>query len=243
MTHRCHKKDFLLKFSKDRQRWLQWLFEARKRYETSILNYIVTSNHVHLLVYDTGEPESIPRMLQLVAGRTAQEYNQRKMRKGAFWEDRYHATAVETDDHLIRCMVYIDINMVRAGVVTHPSEWKESGYNEIQNPRKRYAIIDQNRLLSLFGKATIDDLKSSHFKWVEQGLEENKKTRQSKWTESIAIGSDEFVAKTKKQVGTGKIESKDEDFYLRESQEPFGLSEASDLQNEEQNSYEWSVFA
>ena len=37
---------------------------------------------------------------KLPAGRTAQEYNLRKNRKGAFWEDRYHATAVEDDDLL-----------------------------------------------------------------------------------------------------------------------------------------------
>jgi putative transposase len=49
ITHRCHKKDFLLRFSKDRRRYLQWLFEARKRYALVILNYIATSNHIHLL--------------------------------------------------------------------------------------------------------------------------------------------------------------------------------------------------
>ena len=32
ITHRCHKKEFLLKFVKDRQRWLYWLFQAKKRY-------------------------------------------------------------------------------------------------------------------------------------------------------------------------------------------------------------------
>ncbi len=47
------KKEFLFKFSKDRKPWLFWLFEARKRYGLSVLNYMVTSNH-HLLVYDTG---------------------------------------------------------------------------------------------------------------------------------------------------------------------------------------------
>jgi putative transposase len=30
--------------------------------------------------------------MQLIAGRTAQEYNRRKHRDGAFWEDRYHTT-------------------------------------------------------------------------------------------------------------------------------------------------------
>ena len=128
ITHRCHKKEFLLKFARDRRRWLRWLFEARKRFGLSILNYMVTSNHIHLLVRDNGKRDVIPKSIQLIAGRTGQEYNQRKKRKGAFWEDRYHATAVETDDHLIQCLVYMDMNMVRAGVVNHPSEWAFSGY-------------------------------------------------------------------------------------------------------------------
>jgi hypothetical protein len=47
ITHRCHKRDFLLKFAKDRHRWLQWLYEAGKRYNLVILNCVVTSNHIH----------------------------------------------------------------------------------------------------------------------------------------------------------------------------------------------------
>ena len=95
-----------------------------------------------MLVVDTGE-KTICQSLQLIAGRTAQEFNIRKKRKGAFWEDRYHATAVQTEEHLARCLVYNDLNMVRAGVVQHLSEYNVSGYNEIQNPPKRYSIIDR----------------------------------------------------------------------------------------------------
>ena len=53
ITHRCHKKEFLLKFARDRKRWIQWLFEAKKRYGLDILNYTVTSNHIHLLAFRT----------------------------------------------------------------------------------------------------------------------------------------------------------------------------------------------
>jgi putative transposase len=93
ITHRCHKKEFLLKFDKDRRLWLQWLFEAKKRYGLSVLNFTVTSNHIHLLVRDNREGV-IPQSMQLIAGKLGQEYNRRKNRKGAYWEDRYHATAV-----------------------------------------------------------------------------------------------------------------------------------------------------
>ncbi len=142
ITHRCHKKEFLLKFARDRRRWLHWVFEAKKRFGLQVLNYAVTSNHIHLLVVDT-KPDVLAKSIQLIAGRTAQEFNQRKNRKGAFWEDRYHATAIDRNEHLVRCLVYIDLNMVRTGVVKHPAEWEMNGYREIQNRPDRYTIIDQ----------------------------------------------------------------------------------------------------
>ncbi len=83
ITHRCHKREFLLKFSKDKKRWIYWLYEAKKRYDLSILNYTVTFNHIHLLVFDN-KKDTIARSIQLLAGRTAREFNKRKNRKGAF---------------------------------------------------------------------------------------------------------------------------------------------------------------
>ena len=142
ITHRCHKREFLLKFARDRRRWIKWLYEARKRYGLKVLNYTVTSNHIHLLVVDGCGRHVIPDSIKLIAGRTAQEFNVRKKRNGGFWEDRYHATAVECDEHLVKCLIYIYMNMVRTGVVKHPGDWEFCGYNEIQNPRGRYSIID-----------------------------------------------------------------------------------------------------
>ncbi len=62
ITHRCHKQEFLLKFSKDRQRWIHWLYEAKKRFGLCVLNYTVTSNHIHLLVFDNGQ-DVIPKSI------------------------------------------------------------------------------------------------------------------------------------------------------------------------------------
>jgi hypothetical protein len=62
------------------------------------------------MVVDDKDNMTIPKAIQFTAGRIAQEYNQRKKRKGAYWEDRYHATAIETGRYLLRCLVYIDLN-------------------------------------------------------------------------------------------------------------------------------------
>ena len=220
ITHRCHKKEFLLKFSRDRERWIGWLFEARKRYGLCVLNYVVTSNHIHLLVKDTGD-NVIPRSLQLIAGRTAQEYNQRKQRKGAFWEDRYHATAIASDAHFLKCLVYIDMNMVRAGVVTHPASWPHGGYQDIQQPRNRYRIIDLSSLMELTGCNDIRNLQQQHRQWLSDELEINNSTRDIAWTESLAVGSETFVDEVQALLGSKarnrKVTVSGEKHILRET--------------------------
>jgi hypothetical protein len=55
--------------------------------------------------------------MQLIAGRIAQEYNHRKDRQGAFWEDRDHATAIEADEHVHRfTYIYVTITSMIAGL-------------------------------------------------------------------------------------------------------------------------------
>jgi len=224
LTHRCHDRAFLLKFNRDRKRWLHWLFEAKKRYGLIILNYTLTSNHIHLLVFDEGQRDAIPRSIQLVAGRTAREFNIRKKRSGAFWEDQYHATAVESGEHMARCMIYIDMNMVRARVVNHPRNWPFCGYNEIVGNRQRYTLIDKSKLCSLLHLTQIEDLKDYYATLAETGLEKAH-VREEKWTESLAVGSQKYVQNVKDRLGISathrEVEEVDGAHLLRDKQIPY----------------------
>ena len=231
ITHRCHRKSFLLKFRRDRRSYVRWVFDAKKRFGLSVLDYIVTCNHVHLLVKDSG-PNVIANSIQLIAGRTGQEYNQRKGRHGAFWEDRYHATAIEADGHLHRCLVYIALNMVRAGVVTHPSDWIESGYREIQNPPKRYQIIDLPELSSSCGFSDVSHFQHAHREWIEEALSRKKAVREANWSEAIAVGSLNFVETVKSELGFKAIHreviAKGGAHALRERSESYGFNFGGD---------------
>lgn len=226
MTNRCHKREFLLKFVKDRHRWLLWLFEAKKRYGLVILNYTVTSNHIHLLVYDNQAEGVIPRSIQLIAGRTGQAFNQRKKCRGSFWEDRYHATIIEDGDHLIRCIVYIDMNMVRADVVDHPEQGRHGGYKEIQAPRRKCVLVNYNELIRLSGFDDFALFQNAHHEWVNTALKyRTNLSRDTKWTQSIAVGGEAFLTLVKRKmqalsVGRRVRPSKD-GFELRETIDPY----------------------
>ena len=236
-----------MKFSKDRHRWTQWLFESKRRYGLTILNYVVTSNHIHLLVVDDKERLTIPKSIQLTAGRVAQEYNQRKKRKGAYWEDRYHATAIDTGKHLLRCLVYIDLNMVRASVVSHPKDWVFGGYNDIQSPRRKCILINYDKLASLAGCSSLTSFQKLHKNLVEDALATDKNKREAHWTQSIAVGENSFVAEMKQRLGSKvlgrKAQPVQDEFQLREEVSPYITdfeSEKIDISLE--NTYKWEVF-
>ena len=119
MTHRCHNRSFLFRFARDREEYRRRLRPSLEPFGVELLTYSITSNHTHLLVYAEAT-ESLSGLMQKLEGEFAEYYNIRKRRSGAFWSGRYHATMVEGGKHLWNCMKYVDLNMVRAGVVWIP---------------------------------------------------------------------------------------------------------------------------
>jgi putative transposase len=87
---------------------------------------------------------------------------------------------------LRQCLVYIDLNMVRAGVAEHPSQWPFSGYNEIQEPRRKCKLIAYDQLRDLLGFETYDQLRAAHRSWVDEALNDGNGVRNAKWSESLA---------------------------------------------------------
>ena len=115
--------------------------------------------------------------------------------------------------------------MVRAGVVRHPGDWEWSGYREIQNPPKRYGIIDLRELSSLCGFHEVAELQNAHRGWVDQALG-HEKLREARWSEAIAVGSLNFIEKVKSELGFKAIHreviAQDGAHALREEGEPYG---------------------
>ena len=111
------------------------------------------SNHVHLVVH-VDRAEAVSGLMHLAAGAMAKQYNLRKGHLGSLWEHPYQCTVIEEGQHLLNCLCYIDLNMVRAGVVSHPQEWRWCGYDELAGDRQRYRLVNEDRLLESMGIGT-----------------------------------------------------------------------------------------
>jgi putative transposase len=140
----------------------------------------------------------------------------------------------------------METNMVRAGVVEHPSMWSFSGYNEIQEPRRKKVLIDYEKLQSYVVAVSYEQLKRNHRGWVEDCLGNGEKPRHEKWTRSIAVGGKSFVNNVKTLLGVrarGKeVIEGDEGYQLREGSEVYDAHFEPENRNIGlENSYFWGV--
>lgn len=144
-------------------------------------------------------------MMNLVAGATARQYNRRKGRSGAFWEDTYQATAVESGEHLWRCLRYVDLNMFRAGIVEHPSQWRWCGYDELMGTRSRYRILAFDRLMEALGGLHPAQFREAYAAGIQDAIDLGKRSREQAWTDSFAVGSRIYVERVAQRSGRRKL--------------------------------------
>src|SRR4051812_44228343 len=87
--------------------------------------------------------------------------------------------------------------MNRCGVVGHPREWAWVGYHEIMGLRRRYRLIDLDRLCWRLGTSDIEDARRNLEASLADRIARHQMKREPWWTESLAVGSAGFVEKIK----------------------------------------------
>lgn len=192
LTSRCHDRTFLLKSAVWRTEYRRRLREALSLFEVWLIGFCITSNHIHLLV-TAASTDAVSEFMKKLQGEFGEWYNLRKSRHGAYWQDRYHCTMVQDGEHLWNCVVYIDLNMLRAGVVTHPAAWEWSSYREHVGERKRYRLVDRERLVALTHAGSMAAFERDYADAVADVLARGGLRREAKWTQSIAVGDKEYV--------------------------------------------------
>jgi len=82
--------------------------------------------------------------------------------------------------------------------------------------------------MGLLGIESIGSLRELRKKWVDEALVRGEMGREGKWTESIAVGSGDFVETIRTKLGLRakgrRVCRMANDYILREPQELFGLN-------------------
>lgn len=145
----------------DYRRYLEDLKESAEKYDCRIHAYVLMTNHVHLLVTPMKE-SGISQMMQALGRRYVYYINKTYKRTGTLWEGRYKSSLIDSDNYLLTCMRYIELNPIRASMVNHPGEYKWSSYHAN-------------------AQGDINSLIESHPLYIELGT--NEKVRQENYRE------------------------------------------------------------
>ena len=149
--------------------FLECLRAACEKHGCNPHAYVLMTNHVHLLVTPP-TTSCIGCMMQSVYRRYVRRFNDAHGRTGPLCDGRYKATLVDTEQYLFACHKYIELNPVRAGLVSHPGHYFWSSYaanalgatDPLVTPHERYQALGcdpssrRRAYRALFGEPLLD---------------------------------------------------------------------------------------
>ena len=127
VIQRGNNRDACFYAEQDYVFYLDCLRDACRRYHVAPHAYVLMTNHVHLLLTPVNS-EGISRVMQSVGRRYVQYINYEYHRSGTLWEGRHKASLIDAENYLLTCMRYIELNPVRANMVSHPADYRWSSY-------------------------------------------------------------------------------------------------------------------
>lgn len=128
--------------------YLDSLTECAQRSECEIHAYVLMTNHVHLLATPHAV-SGIPAMLQGLGRQYVRYINLEYRRTGTLWEGRYKACLVDSEQFLLACSRYIELNPVRAAIVQSPADYRWSSYRHNALGERTIVIRPHQKYLEL----------------------------------------------------------------------------------------------
>ncbi len=172
--------------------------KSAQRFEVAVHAYVLMGNHFHLLATpqtDTG----LPLMMQAVGRSYVRYFNQLQSRTGTLWEGRYRSTLIQADRYLLPCMVYIDLNPVRAGLVAEARDYPWSSHGHYAGLRTD-KLVTPHALFWALGNTPFER-EAAYADLVRSGI--NADQQAALTTSALsgwALGSVNFVADLQKRT-------------------------------------------
>jgi putative transposase len=132
----------------DYQFYLHYLKEFADKFGCAIHAYVLMTNHVHLQLTPS-KVDSAALMMKHLGQRYVQYINRTYRRTGTLWEGRFRSCLTQTEDYVLACYRYMELNPVRAGMVMKPQDYRWSSYhanglgkpNALLTPHTEYLAI------------------------------------------------------------------------------------------------------
>ena len=125
-----------------------WLREASELHDCNIHAYALMTNHVHILL-SAEDTRSISKLSQAVGRKYVPYFNHKYGKSGTLWEGRFKANSIDSEFYLLACYRYIELNAVRAGMVSESVDYAWSSYHANANGDTDITVTPHSAYLRL----------------------------------------------------------------------------------------------
>ncbi len=183
----------------DRRFYLKCLKEASVARGCQIHAYVLMSNHVHLLITPE-QPGAASATLQDIGRRYVRTINLIHERTGTLWEGRFKSSLIDSARYLFACHRYIELNPVRAGIVSRPGDYSWSSH-------AHYAygvsseLLTPHRLFTELGKSALSRMTAFRAMFGDAVPGEDLARLRTAVNKGWALGSEEFLDEMGRLLG------------------------------------------
>jgi putative transposase len=199
IVQRGHNRGACFFADQDRLAYLGWLREALERERCALHAYVLMTNHLHLLLTPE-HADRVPQVLVSVGRRYVQSINRIYGRTGTLWEGRYKSSLVQAETYLLLCQRYIELNPVRAGMVTDPADYRWSSYRANALGASDALLLPHSLYLAL---GADDDARRAAYRELFRGAldEEPLSDLRLALNQDQPIGNDRFYREIEARTG------------------------------------------
>ena len=179
--------------------YLHYLHEFAAQFGCAVHAYVLMTNHIHLLLTPQ-QKDSAGLLMKHLGQRYVQYFNRSHQRSGTLWEGRFRSCLTQSEDYVLACYRYIELNPVRAAMVVKPEDYRWSSYHANGQGKADALITPHEQYLGL-GQTPTE--RRAHYRalfraHVEEALLEE--IRQAT-NGNYALGNKRFQAKVEATLG------------------------------------------
>lgn len=196
IVQRGHYRRPVFRQTRDYDYYLSNLIEAKTDLEVRLYAYCLMTNHVHLIVSPGNNISSISDLMRIVAARQTRYVNKIEKGIGTLWDGRFKASLIESDAYLMACYRYVDLNPVRAAIVSTPQDYRWSSYRshaalERQDWLDEHAIYlelgsNRNKRGFAYEEFVASDISESELELIRSAVRRNQLTGRDRFRNDVA---------------------------------------------------------
>jgi len=190
VTSRGNERKAVFKSKRDREKFLEYLESASRRYDALIHAYCMMDTHYHLLLETPSG--NLPQIMRHINGAYTTYFNVKRDRSGHLFQGRYKAILVDIDEYAKELSRYIHLNPVRAKIVETPEEYDWSSYKFYIGKQRSAKWLYRDFILGYFGKR-VSTAQKAYQKFVTEFAHQDDDNPLDQVVSSTLLGSADFI--------------------------------------------------